>query len=119
MEGSGQQPGSVDACGIQKCWVPVRCTKSVGNKELRSMRRRWRKEQLECLHRRAKARLVRGENGRYEEKQGSGGISCLRRKGSPVCMMLLVHGVYTFAFSRRILRRVKYSVYDKRLGNDH
>ena len=96
--------------------MPVRCTKAVGSKEVRSKRRRWREAQQECLHRRAKTKLVRKGDGCYEEKRCSGGVICFSMIG---CMMLFVHGVFSFAFFLWFSRRVRHSVYDKHLGNDH
>ena len=89
---------SRDACGVQRRWEPVRGTKSVGYKEVKSKRRRWREEQLDGLNRRAKARIVRKKDGRYEEKQGNAGVICFSIIEWPVCTMLFVHGVFSFAF---------------------
>ena len=78
--------------------MPVRGTKSVGNKEVESKRRRWREEQLDGLPRSAKARIVRKGVGRYEEEQGNGSAACCSMIGWPLCMMLLDHCVLSFAF---------------------
>ena len=75
--------------------IPVRSTKSVG----------W-------SDRRAKAKLVRKGVGRYGEKQDNVGDAGFIMIWCPVCMMLLVHCMFSFAFSLWIFRRVKHFVYD-------
>ena len=95
-------------------------TKSVGSKELKSKRRRWREKQLEGLHGRAKDRIVRKGDGRYvEEEHDNGRAACFNMIWWPVCMMLLVHRVVSFSFCLWFLSRVRHSVYDERRGNDH
>ena len=64
------------AHGLTDKLVPPRYTRSVSSKEVMSRRRHWREEQLDCLHRRAKAKLVRSPGERYEEEQGCGGVAC-------------------------------------------
>ena len=104
---------SMGACGVLRSWV----TKSVGSKEVKLKRRRWREELLEGLHMRAKVKIVRKGDGRYMEEQGNGSVACFSIIWRPVCMMLLVHCVF-FAFSLSFLPKVRHSVYDKRLGYD-
>ena len=79
--------------------VPARHTRSVGSKKVLSRRRHWREDQLECLRRRAKAKLIRSCGVQYEEEQGRGGIASFSIKGVPVFLMLLVNSVFSFAFS--------------------
>ena len=76
--------------------------------------------QLGSLHRRAKAKLVRNKDGRYDEEQGNGGVICFSLIGCPDCTTLVVYaGAFSFACSLWVLRRIRHSVYNKRLGNYH
>ena len=78
----------------------------IGIKVVLSRWRLWRQEQLECLRRRATAELVRSPDGRYEEEQGSGGVTCFSLIGSPVYLMLLVHILFSFRSSLWFMFRV-------------
>ena len=84
-----------------------------------SRRRHWREEQLECLRRRGKTKLVRGTGGLYKEEQGSGGIAFFSVIGSPIHLMMLVHSVFSFASSLWFLSRGRRAVFDKHLGQYH
>ena len=100
--------------------MSARYTRSVSNKEMLSRRRHWREDQLDCLRRRVKAKLVRSPGGRYEEEDGSGGVACFSLIGSPIHLMLLVYSVvFSFASSLWFLCRVRHALYDKRLGQYH
>ena len=72
-----------EAHGLTDNLAATRYTRSVGRKEVLS-RRHWREEKLECLRRRAKAKLVRRPGGEYEGEEGDGGIACFSLIGIPI-----------------------------------
>ena len=70
-----------DVHSLTERLVPTRFTRSAGSKVVLSRQRHWREEQLECLRRRAKAKLDSSPSGRYEDEQGSGGVAFFRLIG--------------------------------------